>query len=394
MSELHGFIDTLRLNEAQLREVLDSLDQEEPDEEDNWGRKRRDSRDLLLPFREPDLKLTIDHPGGGQSPFLIAGRNLTPHGLGFLHGNYLHKGTPGRLELPLTVGGFTSIRCTVIWCRHVRNHIHEAAVLFEQPIDLWRHMEGADAAADIGTRIDPAELNGSVLIFSESELFRDLIAHQLEETKLQMHIGGDLEEIGRKAQTDPPELVILNAEFEGSDVEAQVRTLREAPIFCPILLATGEPSAQRIQPSRDAGASGVLRMPFQPMQLLAMLLEWITLSRANTDADESETNLTQQSPEFRALLIRYLKDLETHAQDLTSAIEADEFEKARAITRRIYETGGIFGKSSLSRWAKNALTQLDSCYSIQESSFELQRLLQQAHRACASGKQPAQQTAA
>ena len=377
-----GFIDTLRLGEAQLAELLDSLDHPTGEDETGDVQNRRAGADLRLPYRHPKLHLTIDHPGGGQSPFLVAGRNLTPRGLGFLHGNYLHSGTLGRVELPLTIGGQASIRCIVLWCRHIKNHIHEAAVRFERPIDLWRHIEGAEAAADLATRIDPSELRGRIIVFSDSELFRDMIGQQLSATKLDLHISGDLAELGKMAQASPPELALLDADFDTADVPAQVRTLRDAPLFCPILLATGEPSAQRIQPARDAGADGVLRKPFQPMQLLAVLLEWFTIARSTVDAADDAVDVTQRSPEFEKLIARYITALEKEIETLNQAIESDNFETARTVCRRIFESAGIFAMPSLSRLAKKALTQLDSCYSIEESASELQRLLQRARKAC------------
>ncbi|RMH30505.1 MAG: response regulator [Planctomycetota bacterium] len=379
MTDGDGYIDTLRLSDAQLLELLDSLDHSGPSPENADRPNRRSGSDIRLPFRHARLHLTIDHPGGGQSPFVVAGRNLTPRGLGFLHGNFLHTGTMGKVNLPQTVGGFLPIRCTVIWCRHLRDHIHEAAIRFERPIDLWRHIESAEAAADLTTRIDPTELKGRVHVLSASDLFRDLMAQELGPTNLDLKVSDSTDDAAPTAQTDPPELVLLHADFDNTDVPAQVRALRDAPIFCPIVLVTGEPSAQRIQPARDAGADGVMRMPFQPMQLLAVLLEWLTVSRANADCEDSN-GLAERGPEFAALYDRYVTELDQDAAALTEAIAADDFERARALCRKIAETGGVFGLPRLSDTARKALTQLDSCYSIEESTGELQRLLQQVRK--------------
>ena len=379
MTDGEGFIDTLRLSDPQLLELLESLDHIGPTPDGDDRPNRRAGSDIRLPFRHSRLHLTIDHPGGGQSPFLVAGRNLTPRGLGFLHGNYLHTGTPGKINLPQTMGGFMGVRCTVIWCRHLRNHIHEIAVRFERPIDLWRHIESAEAAADLTTRIDPNELKGRVHLYSGSDLFRDLMAQELALTNLDLTVSADIQELCTAAQTSPPELVLLHADFDTEDVAAQVQSLREAPTFCPIVIVTGEPSAQRIQPARDAGAVGVMRMPFQPMQLLAVLLEWLTVSRANAD-NEDTTGLSERGPEFAALYTRYVSFLETLVATVTDALSADDFERARSACRQIAETAGVFALPRLSATARASLTQLDSSYSIEESRAELQRLLQQMRR--------------
>lgn len=378
--EEHGFIDTLRLNDAQLQEALDQLDLTSSVDDEPRNANRRAGVDIRLPYRNPRVHLTIDHPGGGQSPFIVAGRNLTQRGLAFLHGNYLHTGTPGRVELPQTIGGTASIRCTVIWCRHVRNHIHECAVRFDRPIDLWKYIEGAEAAADLATRIDPTELEGTILILSDEELMRDMIVQMLAETKLQIHAFTDIDEAIASARTDPPDLVLYDANDDTKDHASIIRRFREAPIFCPLVMATGEPSQQRVQPARDAGAKGVLRKPFQQSQLLAVLMEWLNISRENADEGAGENEVAAQSEQFKSLVDRYWAHLEKLTEEISSGIAEDDFVRVRSCCLRMFETAGIFGVPALSRCAQKALTQLDSSYSIEESSIQLQRLLLFARR--------------
>ena len=388
-----GYIDTIRLNESQLQEVLDQLDLTSAVDDEPRGSNRRTGNDIRLPYRNPGIHLTIDHPGGGQSPFIVAGRNLTQRGLGFIHGNYLHTGTPGRVELPQTIGGTASIRCTVIWCRHVRNHIHECAVRFDRPIDLWKHIEGAEAAADLATRIDPTELQGTILILSDLELMRDMIAQMLAETNLQIHAFTDLEEALASARTDPPDLALFDANDDTCDHAAIIKKFREAPIFCPLIMATGEPSTQRIQPARDAGAKGVLRKPFQQSQLLAVLMEWLNISRDSADENGDEPDEASMTPQMRAIVDQYWELLEKMTEEISSGIAEDDFVRVRSCCLRMFETAGIFGLPPLSRCAQKALTQLDASYSIEESSVQLQRLLLFARRRAQMRNDPPQQQA-
>lgn len=376
----HGFIDTLRLNESQLQEALDLIDLTSSVDDEPRSSNRRAGMDIRLPYRNPRIHLTIDHPGGGQSPFLVAGRNLTQRGLAFLHGNYLHTGTPGRVELPQTIGGTASVRCTVIWCRHVRNHLHECAVRFDRPIDLWKHIEGAEAAADLATRIDPNDLQGTILILSDEELMRDIIVQMLAETKLQIHAFTSIDDALASARTDPPDLVLYDANDDMKDHASVIKRFRDAPIFCPLVMATGEPSQQRVQPARDAGAKGVLRKPFQHAQLLAVLMEWLNISRESADEGGGENELAAQSEQFKALVDRYWEHLGTLMEQISTGIADDDFVRVRSCCLRLFESAGIFGIPALSRCAQKALTQLDSSYSIEESSVQLQRLLLFARR--------------
>lgn len=379
--EEQNFIDTLRLSESQLQDILDSLDINNAGDEDGPSSNRRSGADIRLPYRHRHIHLTIDHPGGGQSPFSVAGRNLTPRGLGFLHGNYLHSGTPGRVELPQTIGSDAAMRCTVIWCRHVRNHVHEAAVIFEHPIDLWRHIEGAEAGADLATRIDPKELKGRVLVLSEDDLMREMIVHELSETELHILSHSDLDEAIKNAQAEPPDVVLYDLEPDKENAATNVHKMREAPVFGSLLIATGEPNTQRIQPLKDAGADGVLRKPFQTMQLFAVLLEWLTVSQNQEEGASSTNIIAERDPTSRQLVDQYLTQLKSLNEDLATAMGADDFVQVRALSRRIYESAGVFGLMPLSRNAKIALTQLDSCYSIEESTTQIQKMLQMSRKA-------------
>lgn len=381
--EENGFINTLRMTEPQINDLLDTLDLNSPDQSDEESKtNRRSGADIRLPYRHPNIHLTIDHPGGGQSPFLVAGRNLTPRGLAFLHGNYLHAGTPGRVDLQQTVGGYASLRCAVLWCRHVRNHVHEAAIRFERPVDLWRHIEGAEAAADLATRIDPSELSGRILVLSEVDLIREIIVEELSATKLKVQVCATLDEAIKLARQESPEIVIFDANLDAGDVEDSIRMLRDAPIFGPLLVATGEPNTQRIQPLKDAGAAGVLRKPFQPMQLLAVLLEWMNISRSDSEESIEENEIAEKGPSFKKLVDRYIEHLKGLNEKLAGAVESDDYNAARTGCRAIFETAGIFGFMPLSRSAKKSLTQLDSCYSIEESSAQLQRTIQLSRKVC------------
>lgn len=386
--ENHIYHDALRMTSAQRIEILDSLDSldlSSSDEDEKKGSERRRSTDIRLPYRKHSIRLVVEHPGGGISRFYVAGRNLTPRGLASLHGGYLHSGAKCRIELPLAVGGTSSIRAAVLWCRHVRDHIHEVGFRFEQPIDLWRYVEGAEAAVDASSRIDPSELTGDIAIFSDLELMCETYKHELRETQLKVRVFSKLDDLLESIGPQPTDLIICDLDLDASDAIKIVQTIREAPYFGTLLIATGEPNTQRLRPIRLAGANGILRKPFHPMQLFAVLLEWLTmLSSASSQTDASTEYADREG--IQPLLDKFVAMAGELADELTKGMDADDLPAVRTLCRRLYETAGVFGFAGLSQTASCALTELDASGSIEESKLQLQNLLQTCSRTAAALK--------
>jgi CheY-like chemotaxis protein len=370
----HIFHDALRLTIAQRSDILDSLDLTSSIDDTESGNDRRQGLDIRLPYRKSEVELIVEHPGGGISRFYVVGRNLTPRGFASLHGGYLHAGAKCRIKLPLAVGGSASIRASVLWCRHVRDHIHEIGFRFEQPIDLWRFVEGAEAAVDATSRIDPSELAGNIAIFSDLELMGEVYQHELRETQLEVNVYSNLEDLLESIGSQSTDLIICDIDLDSTDAIATMKQIRETSYYGTLLIATGEPSSQRLQPIRSAGADGVLRKPFRPMQLFAVLLEWLTMSNSDSTQADASTEYAVRDG-VQPLLDKFVSMATEISSELTKGMESDDLASVRSLCRRLYETAGVFGFAGLSQSARVAMTELDASCSIEESKTQLQNLL-------------------
>jgi hypothetical protein len=88
-------------------------------------------------YREDDgLILEVHHHGGQQIDYLIRPRNLSNTGIGFIHGGFLHQGTPCVVILKTIAPGRMRVAARVARCRHVEGKIHEVGLEFVEPIDL------------------------------------------------------------------------------------------------------------------------------------------------------------------------------------------------------------------------------------------------------------------
>ena len=125
-------IDLMNVTDAQLQELLIRLDHSE-DKPEAIALRREPRACYRLPQR---LLMLIDQPGGEAVLYLIVPRDISPHGMCFLHGQFLYPETRVVIKLPTIddealLGGGRVKRC-----RHVKGRIHEVGISFEYPIDL------------------------------------------------------------------------------------------------------------------------------------------------------------------------------------------------------------------------------------------------------------------
>lgn len=100
-------------------------------------------------YREGAM-LVILHPGDPdrRSPFRVVPANLSSGGVGFLHGAFVHPGTPCDIMLSKLTGEPELIHGVVARCELASGRVHLVGVKFNAPIDTRRFIAGeaSDAA--------------------------------------------------------------------------------------------------------------------------------------------------------------------------------------------------------------------------------------------------------
>ena len=117
----------LGLTQAQLRSLLDELDQAAGDE--STPQKRRSPR---KPFRSVNVLISmLDSHGDPEISFRVLTRNISLHGLAFLHHQMIPVEQLLQVEIPFRKGYTVRLLARVAHCRHVRGMIHEIGVEFK-----------------------------------------------------------------------------------------------------------------------------------------------------------------------------------------------------------------------------------------------------------------------
>ncbi len=146
------FNNLVRLTDSERDHLLDRLDRgsaRKPLVSEGVSIERR--KDPRLEYREVEVPLVVEHPGGGGAWLLVCARNISAGGLAFIHGGFLHVGSRCRMLLHRLNGERELIGGEIVNCRHVEGALHEFSVRFEhkiEPSEFVDELKPADASED------------------------------------------------------------------------------------------------------------------------------------------------------------------------------------------------------------------------------------------------------
>lgn len=123
-------VRTIRLDDNTVEEILNRLD----GSAFNDAGRRADGESFR--FRQAGCTLHVK-AAGAASPmaFAIVSRRIGPKGLNFLHGGFLHPGTPCCVRLNTLHGSWADLEAKVERCEHVQGTVHDVRIRFDAPID-------------------------------------------------------------------------------------------------------------------------------------------------------------------------------------------------------------------------------------------------------------------
>ncbi|MBL0926091.1 MAG: response regulator [Phycisphaerales bacterium] len=283
------FIDLSRLNEAAREELLNRLDR------DAGSRKPSNRRGpQRLSYRASDIAMTISHPGGSLSRFLVSARNLSAGGMAFIHGGYLHVGTECRLVLVPLAGPPKVLAGTVRRCRHLTRHLHEVGIEFYEKIDPTHFCDPlkpdrapqVTSAASLAQRASAAvpAIDGTMLYVSNSDLDRQVMQQRLAMAGVNVVTADCIGVAADHVKRLPLQLVMVEMNLAESSGAESVRRIREAGYTGPMIAVASSDSEEQQTQGRSADA--VLPRPFTATALLSIVRS--KMQRPETAAQETE----------------------------------------------------------------------------------------------------------
>ena len=131
-------IDALRISDAEWQECVKEMDRRANSDDDGGHPNRAEPRQ---PYRNiTKIIVSIRNYDGRQQHFQVRAYDLSPSGLGFLHGAYIYKDTPAELFMEHRTDGIVRVSAVIKSCVHVKKRIHRVGAQFEQPIELGDYL--------------------------------------------------------------------------------------------------------------------------------------------------------------------------------------------------------------------------------------------------------------
>jgi two-component system chemotaxis response regulator CheY len=115
-------------------------------------------------------------------------------------------------------------------------------------------------------------MNRTILAVDDSASMRQMVAHVLREAGYRVLEAADGDEALEVAKRNRVDVVITDHNMPRMDGISLVRMLRAMESYArtPIMLLTTESSDEMKQRGREAGATGWMVKPFDPMRLIEM----------------------------------------------------------------------------------------------------------------------------
>jgi len=292
-------------------------------------------------FTQRDIPLTVVHPDGFVSNFLVYGRNLSSDGASFLHGGYVHPGTRCRIVLPRVRGGGATVEGTIRHCRLIRDSCHEIGMQFQQSIDI-RDILGVDGADNDQASAEAAghiAIAGRILLTGPKGPQRDLMQQRLEEHGLVVRTaasaGSALDDVRRNAC----DLVLHGLSLQEENGLYAIRELRKVGYSGPIVMLLPDRRLETMQAVVDAGADEVLLQPVSHETITAIVISFI----GPADPPSSIVSTARDQMEVRPFLGSYLEFTNRAAERLDLMTGEDNLDALREVSLYLKTSAIDFG---------------------------------------------------
>lgn len=325
MSDATGLkhsVRTVRLDEARVQRVLDTLDSSAA----QFTNRRAAPR---FPYRIKGLSVSMQQPGSsGPVVFLVPTRDISATGLSFLHGGFVHVGTRCTVQLITMHGTWNEVPAVVVRCQYVEGGVHEVAVRFDREIDPSAY--------------SPAAIRAKVLVVDDDEVMVRLCSLYLQQLNAFANVARNGEEAIKAALADSYDLVLMDLEMPVKSGAEAVAELRAQGYSRPIAAVTGLTSDEDRARCLSSGFDHFIPKPFQRGDL-AKLLESLR--------EEPIFSTLEADPAMSELINSFIVGLGEATRAMEAALVKKDVKALVPAVRSLKGQAGGYGFEPLSELA-------------------------------------------
>jgi len=365
--------NSVRLDQAQLDQFLNER------EAARGGDKAPGRSFVRLPFRVATVELRLTHPGQSEATMMVACYNLSAGGLGVLHSAYVYPGTKCVVRLPNVDGRNVDVPGVVVRCQHARGVVHDVGIRFNAPIEA-REFVKLDPFADgfVLEKVNPEQLQGTVLFIGESALDQSVVRHFLRQTRVTFVTAATAEEASARIM-EGVDLILCDNDRAAGDAASIVRSLRESGVPTAIIMLTADTSDQTREALVRAKANAFIGKPLKQEMLFRAMAEFMVV---DDSASVFASSLSAEHPNF-GLLESFTKQVHEQADQLQGAIDAGDVPRCRSLCLQIAGTAPVMGFEKLAALAHGAETALARTPRVADAMAPLNILMASCRRASA-----------
>lgn len=277
-------LDTLRLNRSQQHELQQQLLRRKRQQINTEA--RREPRFEYDPTQ--GMIIEVFHPGGTNSNYLVKPRNLSSHGIGFLHGSFLHSGTECHVWVRTTAGSLVCVTGAVARCQWITGRVHEIGVKFDEPITLEDFLTPSTHLTDnapLSTELPTIE--GRLTYVCDDPKATESIA-PLAGMGLHTRVVGTVQQTIDQLTEQAPDVLLIDM-VGGPDANTEaISALRATGFTGPILaMCAPDEEAEVTAAWRRAGANAMI---FRPLTydnfIIALQLPEAELTLPSLESDD------------------------------------------------------------------------------------------------------------
>lgn len=371
MQKPEKVLDSVRLNPHECEALLDALDKSSTKAQASKRNTRR------WKFRSRVI-VAIKQAGATQSYF-VTPRNLSTTGVAFLHGGYVHVGSPIAVAMRDLQDKLRTMPGRVVRCIHVQGRLHEIGVHFAESINPKDFVPPGDEPAFNVERVEIEQLHGRVLIVDDFRADQRLMAFHLKGSQLELMYAQD----GASAidsVDNSVDLVFLDATLpdkQGVEVIAEMRTRGYAGPIIGIIPSENKDHRSRLL---RAGANEVLSKPLNPDLFRQAAAEFLIAGGCQPESMSMLYSSITDS-RMRELVEMYVNDCKRIGEEIADHVEGNKLANVRRAIEQLVGSAAAHGFDAIDRLASDAIKAIDSTNKLDESSAAIQAVVNACRRA-------------
>jgi CheY-like chemotaxis protein/HPt (histidine-containing phosphotransfer) domain-containing protein len=363
-------LDSVRLNPHECEALLDALDKSSTKSQTSRRNTRR------WKFRNRVI-VAIKQAGAAQSYF-VTPRNISTTGVAFLHGGYVHIGSPIAVAMRDLNEQLRTMQGRVVRCVHVQGRLHEIGVQFAEVINPKDFVPPGDEPAFNIERVEVERLHGRVLIVDDFRADQRLMAFHFRGSQLELTYAQDGASTVDSVDNSV-DLVFLDVTLPdkpGIEVIAELRMKGYAGPVIAIIPSEDKDSRSRLL---RAGANEVLCKPLNPDLLRQAAAEFLIAGGCEPES-MSMLYSSITDPRMRELVEMYVNDCRRIGEEIADHIESGEVTRVRRAIEQLVGSAAAHGFDAIDRLARDAIKTIDLTQKIDESSAAIQAVVNACRR--------------